>query len=651
MNILAHASFIGTTGYSNHSRDFLTALNKLCTVKVRNYTTDTHWKWPSKTPHDGNEYLTGEHRKMLHQQILHDNNGFRSDYPIYSYDENFIANKHIVLNETNHHIFYDDYAMYKIAYNVWEATLYPKQYFDKLLEFDELWVPSKWQKECAIAQGYPENKISVVPEGIDTKTFCPTHRRKVNKKFQFIIVGRWEYRKSTKEIIEAWLNIFKNSSNVELLLLVDNLYAKDGMKSTEERLEKYGLENDNIKIVHFLSRNEYVKTLKNTDVFISCARSEGWNLPLIEAMACGIPSIYSNWGGQLEFASGNGIPVAISDVKPANIGMPGMLGNYCEPNFKNLETKLSSVFANHGFFKEIALNESVEIRKNFSWENAAMIAFNILNDSTKISTDVFDWGNSNEWFRKTISEEIFISKIYERFFTVEENDVVVDFGASIGPFAYSIMNKKPKRVICVEPSTDFFNTLTKNVPDNDVVSNCCTAIGEDGVVITDVYGKENVLKSVPSISFMQFIKQYDLKQIDFLKTDCEGGEYEIFSDNNIGWILNNVKKIAGEWHLNSNETKIKFRKFRDTYLKIFTDFEVYSVDGVDIKQKLFDDSFIDYYTEIIIHIDNRKIKSSKPIQTQSNTEHNFINYFVDGPFIEISGGQDAKYEISFTKLL
>ena len=80
-----------------------------------------------------------------------------------------------------------------------------------------------------------------------------------------------------------------------------------------------------------------------------------------------------------------------------------------EPNFKNLETKLSSVFANHGFFKEIALNESVEIRKNFSWENAAMIAFNILNDSTKISTDVFDWGNSNEWFRKTIN--LFQSKL------------------------------------------------------------------------------------------------------------------------------------------------------------------------------------------------------------------------------------------------
>ena len=44
-------------------------------------------------------------------------------------------------------------------------------------------------------------------------------------------------------------------------------------------------------------------------MFVSCARAEGWNLPLIEAMACGTPSIYSDCSGQLEFAEGRGIPV------------------------------------------------------------------------------------------------------------------------------------------------------------------------------------------------------------------------------------------------------------------------------------------------------------------------------------------------------
>ena len=66
----------------------------------------------------------------------------------------------------------------KIAYNVWESTLQPQGYFNKLKEFDEIWVPSKWQRDCTIAQGYdPEDKIKVVPEGVDVHTFYPDKDR------------------------------------------------------------------------------------------------------------------------------------------------------------------------------------------------------------------------------------------------------------------------------------------------------------------------------------------------------------------------------------------------------------------------------------------------------------------------------------------
>ena len=36
--VLAHASYIGPTGYNNHSRDFFRHLSKLINVKVRNFT-------------------------------------------------------------------------------------------------------------------------------------------------------------------------------------------------------------------------------------------------------------------------------------------------------------------------------------------------------------------------------------------------------------------------------------------------------------------------------------------------------------------------------------------------------------------------------------------------------------------------------------
>jgi aspartyl-tRNA synthetase len=112
-----------------------------------------------------------------------------------------------------------------------------------------------------------------------------------------------------------------------------------------------------------------------------------------------------------------------------------------------------------------------------------------------------------------------------------------------------------------------------------------------------------------SITFKKFIELYGIDKIDFLKTDCEGGEYDIFNDENFEFIKNNVKKISGEWHLNEyyySGVKEKFRKFRDNYLTQFDNYQVFSVDGVDIKWDLWNEHFIEYYTEVIIYIDNRK---------------------------------------------
>jgi glycosyltransferase involved in cell wall biosynthesis len=49
--------------------------------------------------------------------------------------------------------------------------------------------------------------------------------------------------------------------------------------------------------------------------FYHVLEAEGWNLPLIEAMACGTPSIYSACSGQMEFAKNKGLPVKVLGEK------------------------------------------------------------------------------------------------------------------------------------------------------------------------------------------------------------------------------------------------------------------------------------------------------------------------------------------------
>lgn len=226
----------------------------------------------------------------------------------------------------------------------------------------------------------------------------------------------------------------------------------------------------------------------------------------------------------------------------------------------------------------------------------------------------FDWGWMNEsdlghHHKNCIINEIFNQKVYERFFEVEENDVVVDMGASVGPFIYTIQNKNPKFIYCIEPSQKEIPTLMNNltIQNSKIIEKAIS--NRTGLVrLKEVFGSNGQEIELDSISFMDFISENDIKKIDFLKTDCEGGEYDVFNRENIWWIKENVKKIAGEWHLHLGDVNLveKFREFRDIYLKLFPNHQVFSLDGVDIKWDLWNENFLNYYRHIIIYIDNRK---------------------------------------------
>ena len=183
MKILAHAPFIGTSGFANHARSFFTALNKIHTVKVRNFTIGHSWKGMNDTPHDNEPYITDEMKDMLIQQTLFNTDGGRSDYSMYGYKNDYIPDIHIILMETNNYYYYDNYDGYKIAYVVWESARFPEDFFKRLFYFDEVWVPSKWQLDCLVEQGYPSHKITIIPEGVDTNSFVPNKKKSKNKKF------------------------------------------------------------------------------------------------------------------------------------------------------------------------------------------------------------------------------------------------------------------------------------------------------------------------------------------------------------------------------------------------------------------------------------------------------------------------------------
>ena len=413
MNILVHGTILGYGGIAHQTREFTKTLSKYHNVKIRNFNLVDLKSWHGYTgPNILKDavHLEDVHHKMLYQQTLWD--GELKDFPLSGYDNSFVPDIHIIMSEVNHYYHYQKYDKPVIVYFLWETTHISPNFLDTLKSAEHVWVPSKWQLDVLVNNGINPNKIDIVNLGVDPKKYFPI--KKKNEKLRLLHIGTWGYRKSTYEIIKTFSDIFGNDDTVELRLAIHNkLDKQDGPIET---FEKFGLRlTNNIKFLNTLSEEEYIYEIQNADIYLSCSRGEGWNLPLIQSIASGVPSIYSKCGGQLEFTKNNlGIGIDIIGEFPAkqklNINgndyywesLPDYTpNNLYEPNYPQFKQELQSFYEN---FKsnlypiEKLLNDSDYVHKNFNWDYIVKNANTILEkNKNKNMSNIYHLIHSNSF--------------------------------------------------------------------------------------------------------------------------------------------------------------------------------------------------------------------------------------------------------------
>lgn len=258
----------------------------------------------------------------------------------------------------------------------------------KRLSFGDLvWAPSAWAKNVLVTHGLPATKIAVIPGGVDSEIYHPHCRQWLETqtpgKFRFLMLGKFEERKGYKQLLDAFVKAFGKNPKVELLIKGD--YYIDMERKAALLLDFVKSYNaPNIRLLTGAGSPEDLFVIYNmADAFVFPSRGEGWGLPLIEAMATGLPTIATNHSGQTEFLSQLGglfmpvahklVPIDDPEFKQLVESNNGDWGHWAEADVDDLAEKMQNLMKNHQLWRRNAHLASQVLRTSFSWANSAHI--------------------------------------------------------------------------------------------------------------------------------------------------------------------------------------------------------------------------------------------------------------------------------------
>ena len=148
------------------------------------------------------------------------------------------------------------------------------------------------------------DNVSYVPLGFDTD-LVTTDEDIVKDKVHFILMGKFENRKRTKEIIRLWLKKYGNDKKYLLSCCITNPFLKPEEFNAILGDITEGKSYNNINFLPFLKTNSEVNHLMNSaDIDLTgLSGAEGWNLPAFNCTSLGKWSIVNNHTGHKAWAT------------------------------------------------------------------------------------------------------------------------------------------------------------------------------------------------------------------------------------------------------------------------------------------------------------------------------------------------------------
>lgn len=198
-----------------------------------------------------------------------------------------------------------------VLYQPWEFGRIPERWVESIRKkVDQVWTPSEFSRQAFVQSGVAPENVKVLPNGVDLETFTPdgpAYPLPTRKTTVFLFVGGAIFRKGVDVLLRAYGQAFTRDDDVCLAIKgVGSHGAYKGQTDIVSAITAFALAPRAPELVFIdddLPFGQLPALYRAADVLVQPYRGEGFCMPALEGLACGLPLVATAGGPTDEFAS------------------------------------------------------------------------------------------------------------------------------------------------------------------------------------------------------------------------------------------------------------------------------------------------------------------------------------------------------------